>query len=393
MKKAGGLVALIALVVAGSFIIKGMLPILPVFGTSMEPSLHAGSIVLIEDVRPRDVKVGDIIAFNVPSAVREYYNYPPVVAHRVKEVNDNQGILTFRTKGDNTGEEPFAIRPQDIRGKVGDQIPYVGFPLLFLQSQQGMIFMIAAVCLFGVYMYRTEITQRKRQIQEGIFAPVLEENRRTQRTMEQRMEGTEKALDNFSTAMSEYAEHLKSHTSAVQGLSSASQQLSRGTMEQNRVLSGLAQVVEQMNAAGNKINIEENRPLPGLAQAVDQMNASGPPQSREEHPAPPKDRALPDLSRMIEDPAGALPPSPFADHGRPIEPTGLVPPPVPPQLGDAASSDTAAPNLPVGYGEDEEKDKDLSKGSAPSIDDVILSMDKPKCERGTGLECDDWLEN
>ncbi len=236
---------MIVLVVGGSFVLKGMLPIMPVFGTSMEPTLKAGNIITIDEVLPRDVKVGDIIAFDVPDAVREYYNYPPVVAHRVLEVNDNSGFLTFRTGGDNTGEEPFAVRGQDIRGRVGEQIPYVGFPLLFLQSQQGMVFMIVAIAALGLYLYRGEITHRKKRVQEGVFAPVMEQNERTAHALEQKVEGTQKALEQFASAMEEYAVHLKSHTSAVRGLSEASHELKDGAVEQNKVLSRLTEIMEQ----------------------------------------------------------------------------------------------------------------------------------------------------
>jgi len=236
---------MIVLVIGGSFVLKGMLPIMPVFGTSMEPTLKAGNIVTIDDVSPRDVKVGDIIVFDVPDAVREYYNYPPVVAHRVLEINDNSGFLTFRTGGDNTGEEPFAVRDQDVRGRVGEQIPFLGFPLLFLQSQQGMVFMVVAIIVLGLYLYRGEITNRKKRVQEGVFAPVIEQNERTAQVLEQKVEGTQKALERFSSAMEEYAVHLKSHTSAIQGLSEASHHLKDGAAEQNKVLARLTTILEE----------------------------------------------------------------------------------------------------------------------------------------------------
>ena len=132
------------------------MPFLPVFGTSMEPELKAGNVILIEPVSPNEVKEGDVIVFSIPAAVREHYNYPPVVAHRVIRVDPER--LTFRTKGDNTGEDPFTVRAQDLRGQVGRQIPYLGFPLLFLQSKHGIIFVITALCLFSLFLYANELS-------------------------------------------------------------------------------------------------------------------------------------------------------------------------------------------------------------------------------------------
>ncbi len=251
MKKALGLILIIAACVAGFLSIRGTMPFMPVFGTSMEPELHTGNLILIEKISPSEVKVGDIIIFTIPAAVREYYNYPPVIAHRVKEIR-TEPSLTFRTKGDNTGEDPFTVRPQDLRGTVSQQIPYAGFPLLFFQSYQGLIFIIIALSLFAFYLYAEELGRGRQKVHRGIFAPVIAESRRSGRVVERRIEGMEKgmagtqqALNSFASAIEVYAQHLQSHTTAIQGLSEASQELKKGAVEQNKVLSRLMEVMEQ----------------------------------------------------------------------------------------------------------------------------------------------------
>jgi len=244
MKKVLALILIIAACIAGFLSIRGVMPFMAVFGTSMEPELHAGNLMLIEEVLPSEVKVGDIIVFTIPRMVREQYNYPLVIAHRVMKVN-TEPSLTFRTKGDNTGEDPFTVRPQDLRGTVSDQIPYLGLPLLFFQSQQGLIFIIVGLCLLALYLYGEELGQGRRKAQRGIFAPIIEENRRTSRVMAQRMETTEQVLGKFTSAIEVYAQHLQSHTSAIQGLSEASQELKKGAAEQNKVLTRLTEVMEQ----------------------------------------------------------------------------------------------------------------------------------------------------
>ncbi len=236
-----------------------------VFGTSMEPELHAGNVITIGKVSPSDVEVGDIIVYTIPAMVREYYNYPPVVAHRVIKVQISDiGGVTFRTKGDNTGEDPFTVRPQDLLGQVSKQIPYLGFPFLFFQSQQGSIFIAIALCLLAFYLYADEIIGAKQKLHKGIFAPIIEENQRASQTLNDRlgttekgMEYTQQALNNFASAVAEYAVHLKSHTAAIQGLSEASQELKKGAAEQNKVLARLVEVMEQ---TGPKPKIEELPP-------------------------------------------------------------------------------------------------------------------------------------
>ncbi len=226
------------------------MPFMATFGTSMEPELRAGDLILISGVSAPDVKVGDVIVFSVPAAIREYYNYPPIVAHRVIKVNTSEGKLTFRTKGDNTGEDPFTIRPQDLRGQVSRRIPYLGFPLLFLQSQQGLIFIIVAFSLFALFLFADEIGRGRKKLQRGIFSPIIEESQLTRQTLEQRMGNTEKGLDhtqqalnNFASAVAEYAENLRSHTAAIQGLSEASQELKKSAAEQTKVQMRLLEIM------------------------------------------------------------------------------------------------------------------------------------------------------
>lgn len=231
MKKTIGLIFLVAITIYGIHLLKTAAPFMPVAGNSMEPELMRGSLIVIEPISPSQVKEGDIIVFNVPALIQEQYNYPPVVAHRAIEVN-TEGEINFRTKGDNTGEDPFTVLAPDLRGQVGKQIPYLGYGFFFLQSREGLIFIIIGLCLLALYLYAGELSRGRQTVQRGIFAPVIEESQRSSRVMAQRMEATEKgmestqqALNNFASAMSEYARHLASHTDAIKSLAGASQEL------------------------------------------------------------------------------------------------------------------------------------------------------------------------
>ncbi len=251
MKRGIGLILIIAASVVGFLSIRGTMPFMPIFGSSMEPTLQSGSLMIIEPVDPTEVKVGDIIVYNVPSLIQDTYGYPPVVAHRVIKILTEPGFY-FRTKGDNTGEDPFSIRPQDVRGTVGDQIPYLGLPLLFFQSQQGMIFIIVALSLLALFLYGGELGWAGRKLHRGVFTPVIQETYRANQTLsqkiettEQKMDATQQALEKFAAAIELYAQHLSSHTSAIQGLSEASHELKKSSAEQNRVLMHLMETMGQ----------------------------------------------------------------------------------------------------------------------------------------------------
>jgi signal peptidase len=251
MKRAIILIILTAACVVAFLSVRGTLPFMPIYGSSMEPTLNSGSLLTISSIDPNEIKVGDIIVYNVPTMVQEYYNYPPTVAHRVIKVTTNPS-LGYRTGGDNTGEDPFTVRPQDIRGTVGSQIPYLGIFILFFQSTQGLIFAIIALVLLAIFLYGGEISRGRQWVHRGFFSPVIVEEKKASRLLSRQLEGTEKrmehteeALEKFSAAVSEYAKHLESHTSAIQGLSAASHELKRGAAEQNRVLSTIMDNVQK----------------------------------------------------------------------------------------------------------------------------------------------------
>ncbi|MFC1915939.1 signal peptidase I [Chloroflexota bacterium] len=273
MKRGLTLIFVIAVCIVGFMSVRGTMPFMPVFGTSMEPELQAGNLILIKEKPAEDVKVGDIIVYNVPRAIRDYYNYPAIVAHRVIEVRDTEFGIAWRTKGDNAGEDPFTVRTQDLRGTVNQQIPFLGLPLLFLQSQQGLIFVIIALALFAFYLYANDLSRGGQKVHRGLFAPVIEESQRGSEILVQRMDNTEKVMDHtqqalssFASAIAEYAEHLKSHTSAIQGLSEASQELKKGAAEQNKVLERLAATMEQRGPVREEVPPTAEPEIPEVKQ-------------------------------------------------------------------------------------------------------------------------------
>ena len=115
-------------------------------------------------------------------------------------------------------------------GKVDQQFSYLGFPLLFLQSRQGQIFAIIALFFLALLLYDSDLIRGGRKLQKGLLAPVIEENQHSSQVMT-------RALEELASAVAEYAQHLKSHTSAIISLSEASQELKKSAEEQNEVLS------------------------------------------------------------------------------------------------------------------------------------------------------------
>lgn len=138
-----------------------------------------------------------------------------------------------------------------IRGNSGDQMPFADIPLL-LYSTPVFISSLAVLVLLAAFLYRRELRHTGRVLHRSIFAPVIDEERRTGELLsskiestEHRMSTTELALEKFAAAIGNYATHLSSHTSAIQGLAEASQELKMSAAEQNRVLAYLLKNTEE----------------------------------------------------------------------------------------------------------------------------------------------------
>ena len=151
---------------------------------------------------------------------------------------------------------------------------------------KGLIFTIIALALLTIFLYGGEISRGITRIHRGIFSPVINEEKRSNRaltrkieTTEKKMDSTEQALQKFAAAVAEYAQHLASHTSAIQSLAEASHELKRGAAEQNRVL---ATLMENMVKAGQKQEtITYIRETPPLAPEKPKPDVEKPPQAAE----------------------------------------------------------------------------------------------------------------
>lgn len=103
--------------------------------------------------------------------------------------------------------------------------------------------LIVAVVLFAVLIYSREIKRAfSRWLQSG-NNPVIGRDSYVEVSLARRFEFTERALHEFAGAMEKYAEHMASHTSAIQGLSEASHALKGSAAEQNRILGHLSESI------------------------------------------------------------------------------------------------------------------------------------------------------
>jgi len=106
-----------------------------VLSNSMEPVLNQNDLIIMHEIKESEIKVGDIISFNVyiPELGKDAY-----VTHYIGDIKETDSGKVYYTNGSfqEDGEydewkdkdnQPYDITYQDIKGKYVFKIPYVGF--------------------------------------------------------------------------------------------------------------------------------------------------------------------------------------------------------------------------------------------------------------------------
>ena len=119
---ASALIALVALIALLALPRVSPFSVFVVRGGSMEPTIHVGSVVLV-DRSDRAPQVGAVVTFDDP--------LEGTVTHRVVGV----GASSFQTKGDaNASVDVTRRNPSEVIGTVLFSVPFVGY-LLYLLEQ------------------------------------------------------------------------------------------------------------------------------------------------------------------------------------------------------------------------------------------------------------------
>lgn len=131
-----------------------------VMSGSMEPAVKTGSAVLVQPLKPADVRAGDIITFRGNGG-------GDLTTHRVDHLSLEDGLL-FYTKGDaNNCPDPLPVSGNQLVGKVAFTVPVLGYILFYLRTREGLLAFIALAVLIAagglISKYRRENMVRKQK--------------------------------------------------------------------------------------------------------------------------------------------------------------------------------------------------------------------------------------
>ncbi len=119
-------------------------------------SFDGGDLIFIKMIEAEEVKKGDVISFFDPQS-----NGSAVVSHRVVEIINEDGKLSFKTKGDNNpSEDTVAVPANKVIGVyTGFHIANAGHIAMFMQTTWGFV-----ICVFVpvILLVGWDILRRKK---------------------------------------------------------------------------------------------------------------------------------------------------------------------------------------------------------------------------------------
>jgi signal peptidase len=139
-------------------------PFMAVSSGSMQPVLNEGDLIVVRREAAKNIAVGDIIVFNVPSP-HDRMTQSPIV-HRVVEKWEENGETYFKTKGDkNSNEDSWAVPAENLIGKYAGKVPYLGSVALSLRFPFGLVLIVPLLVLSVLYSHSKK--KKAKQAQGG----------------------------------------------------------------------------------------------------------------------------------------------------------------------------------------------------------------------------------
>ncbi len=151
--------------------IGGYCPLIVLTG-SMEPEIKDGDLIIVKQIDGEDVKVGDVISFFDPESTSN-----SVLTHRVTEIVDENGSLSFRTKGDaNNTEDKMPVPADELVGIYKSRIPGAGNVAMFMQSTAGLVIcvILPLILLVGYDVIRRRRYEKENQKDTAALLAELE---------------------------------------------------------------------------------------------------------------------------------------------------------------------------------------------------------------------------
>lgn len=165
----------------------------PVLTGSMQPTANPGDVFLTRLAPASSLHDGDIIAVNNQST-GVYYS------HRIVEIRDYNGSLRIITKGDanqSADRDPFIVSPYAQVSLVIKTIPYIGRPMVYMNTVQGRqtaasFLVLANILGLFAFLFRKKIVSSFTP--EKVYKELYAEERRNNQQYRELIDNLQESL-------------------------------------------------------------------------------------------------------------------------------------------------------------------------------------------------------
>lgn len=166
----------------------------PILTGSMQPDASPGDVYITRLVNASELQVGDVIAVN-NQLTGTYYS------HRITEIRQLNGLLRVTTKGDanqDIDRDPYMVSPVGEVSKVVSLIPYVGHPMVYMNTIQGRqaaatFLVVANILALFAFLFRKKIVANFST--ERIYRELYAEERLKSERYRQMLESMNESLE------------------------------------------------------------------------------------------------------------------------------------------------------------------------------------------------------
>ena len=124
---------------------------------SMQPDIKPGDLVVVKEIEPEAIRIGDVITFAND-------NDDNVTTHRVKEVIESVDDVSFITQGDaNNIEDKNPVKGENVQGRLVKTIPGLGKTVDFMKNNSAVVLASIIAVFVLIIIIMTVISGLKKE--------------------------------------------------------------------------------------------------------------------------------------------------------------------------------------------------------------------------------------
>lgn len=129
---------------------------------SMYPKYKVYDMILVKSVDTKSIKVHDDVVYKGEKADFQ----GKIVTHRVEDITEDNGVLTFTTKGINNDIEDPLVNENQIMGKVVHKLLLLSLISKVINNTYGFYFLIFVPLVIVIFLEVMESIEEKKELKK-----------------------------------------------------------------------------------------------------------------------------------------------------------------------------------------------------------------------------------